>query len=310
VDMRVTSQSQVLRATANLQRQAAARNRTTDEMSSGIKLQKPSDNPTEFLIVTDAKSKHAELEGYVGSIAGATQFLNESVSTLTDANTLLTRVRTIASEANNSQNDQRQLESYAQEIDGILTRMIDIGNSSSDGRYLFAGAQTQTKPFSIATTNASGTPSAIGYSGSIERSRANIGPDQTVDTQYDGSRIFQNADGDVYKSLIDLRDQLRDTSLTNSQRTQALTTTMSNLEKSSDSILQAVGEQSTSLENLQALSSRFTDVKLSKEIRSNELEATDYSQAVVSYQSQETLYQALMATTSKMFSTSLLNFLQ
>src|SRR5581483_9261401 len=111
-----------------------------------------------------------------------------------------------------------------------------------DGQYIFGGTATQTPPFAVTAQNANGRPTAIAYQGAAERARALVGPGQTVDTQYTGSQVFQSA-GDVFQSLIALRDTLNDSSLTADARNQALTQQLGQLQSARTGILQTVGEQ-------------------------------------------------------------------
>ena len=197
----------------------------------------------------------------------------------------------------------------ASEVDGLIDRVLKAANSQPDGKSVFAGTAITTAPFRVATTDAQGRPATIAYDGAPERTRALTGPNQTVDTRYTGTEVFQQPGADVFQSLIGLRDALRDTSLSAVDRSAAFQTRIASLDAARDGIADVTAEQASALATLQSIESLTSDVKLTADARIGDLSGTDFAEAVVKMQENETALQAIYATTAKLLSPGLLDFI-
>lgn len=116
---------------------------------------------------------------------------------------------------------------------------------------------------------------------------------------------------DAFQALIALRDDLRNTrGLNSTAQIASISSRVGELERVHAGILDAVGKQSVSLQNLDALEQRIGDVKLEMQKHSTELESVDLSEAVLGLQNQQTLLQLTFASAARIFDQSLLNFLK
>jgi flagellin-like hook-associated protein FlgL len=151
------------------------------------------------------------------------------------------------------------------------------------------------------------------YDGSTDRSRTITGRGTTVDTRYVGSEVFQQPGADTFASLIKLRDALRGANIPpGSSYNQQITQSISDLNAARTAVGEATGEQSSNLATLDALQKLIGDTQLDVTARANELESTDYSEAVVKLQEQQTALQAIYAVTARIADTNtgLLDFIR
>lgn len=308
MDVRVTNQTQSNNAIGYLRRQQAAQAKYEDQVSSGIKLKRPSDDPGRYPALAQAKADALRFDTYAGTMADATTTLNGSAGALGEANTVLTRARQIGLEAVNSSTDPQGYAALASEVDGLISRMVAAGNTQVDGGYVFGGTRSDTPPFA-AVTGPTGL-TAVTYQGATDRARALIGPNQTVDTRYDGADVFQRAGAGAFASLIGLRDALRDPAVTGPAKSAAVTAQLAQVEKARDAVGDATAEQASSLATLDSLKTRMTDLSTTANARVGELEGTDYVEAVVRMKELDTAMQATMAVTAKILSPSLLDFIR
>lgn len=312
MNVRVTNQTQTSNAIAYMRQRGIDLAKYQDQVSSGYRVKLPSDDPSVFVSLTQAKAASARLDSYSQNVSDSTSVLNSGVSTLQDVNSALTRARQIALEgADASSNaDPNSTAALASEVDGIIDAVLRSANSQPDGKSLFAGTAITTQPFRVATTDASGRPATIAYDGAAERARVTTGPNQTTDTRYDGSQVFQQSGADVFQSLIALRDQLRDTTLTGPARAQAFQQRVTDIDAARNAVNGAVAEQSSSLATLESVQKLTDDVKLNADERIGQVAGTDYAEAVVKMQEQETALQAIYATTSRLLQPGLLDFIR
>jgi flagellar hook-associated protein 3 FlgL len=310
VDLRVTGLMQANQAVASLRSSAARQSALQQAIATGARVRQPSDDPVAYLGARRADALNDRLAVYQTTTGDATNDLNASVSALQDGSQLLTQASSLASQGINASTDPSSYGALASQVDSLIDRMLALGNTQVDGRYLYGGTATQTPPFAVTTRGVDGRPTAISYQGAADRARALIGPGQTADTHYAGSQVFQSGGADVFQALISLRDTLNDTSLSPTARAAALTQQMGQLQTARTAVLQTVGEQSATLESLQAVQTRLSDVQLSAQARSGDLVSTDYASAVIRLQEEQTTYQAALSMAAKTFSTGLMDFLR
>jgi len=306
----VTGQTQVNNAIANLRRQQADANKFSDQISTGLRVKVASDAPAAYASAAVAKSASKRAGTYQDTLNDATTDLNAGVSVLQETSDALTKASELAIDGASGTIDANGFEALATEVDSLISRTLTAANQQQDGRYIFGGTATDTPPFSVGTLDANGRPATIAYNGATERARALVSKSQTVDNRYVGSEVFQATGQDVFGALIGLRDDLRNSSLTESQKTAAVSARLADIQNARSRVGQVMGEQSGNLAGMEAIQTRLTDLKLNADTRAGDLEGADYAAAVVGLKQQETSFEATIGVIGRMNQTSLLDFLR
>ena len=311
MNVRVTNLTQANEAIAYIQQQSAALAQVQNEVSTGIRVNVPSDDPSAFAQISQVKAASARLTTYTQNISSATDTLNNSVSTLSDVNDLLVQAQQLAQQgANAGTNSQTDRNALATQVNSLITRALNDANANPDGKPLYAGTATNTTPFTVATTNANGQPETIAYNGAAQSASVITGQGQTVNTRYVGSAVFQQSGADVFQALVGLRDDLQNTALSDTALSQSLNQRISQITAARSAIQNVTGEQSGSLATLQTLSNSVSNAQLADQTRLGDLQGTDYAAAVVQMQQNQTALQAIYATTAQLLQPGFLSFLQ
>jgi flagellar hook-associated protein 3 FlgL len=303
----------------NTQRTLASMARLQDQVASGVRWQRPSDGPAEMVRVLKNRYDDARLSTHLATIRDATNTLDASSTALTDAKNVLTRAKEIALQAaNTATSDPSADEALAQEIDGALTELLRIANRKlPDGQSLFAGTATQTTPFVVTATDASGRPTQIEYQGTDESSQVLIGPGETLDTLISG-HVFRLPSGgtsgsaaDAFQVLMNLRDDIRNTrGLSKTDRNAALTQHLDELDRAVNKVLDAVGTQGVQSELLTQWRDRVSDIQLTLRKQNDELESVDVAAAITELTQFQNLYQISLSLIQQINSLSLADFLK
>ncbi len=311
MNLRVSSLTQSNNAVANIRARSSELAKFQEQISSGVRVARASDDPGSYPALAQARAAADRLTSYSQTVADATSVLNAGVNVLQDVNDVLVRARQIALEAGNAttEGEPTSREALATELDGMIGRALTAANSRPDGKTLFAGTAFATPPFRVATTDASGRPATIAYDGSTDRTRTITGRGTTVDTRYVGSEVFQQSGADVFASLIALRDTLRGTLPVGTTYSQAITQQLTDVDAARTVVGESVGEQASNLATLEALQTLIGDAQLDTAARANELEGTDFAEAIVKVREQETALQAIYAVTAKLADPGLLAFI-
>jgi flagellin-like hook-associated protein FlgL len=179
--MRVTNTMTFNNAVSNMQKQHARLFEVQQQVAAGKTLQRPSDDPIGTRRVLDLRSTLAAVEQYKRNRHPITNLLQTTETSLNDVQTLVLRARSIALNAiNDTVNaDNRRL--MATEVGSLFTHALQIGNTSVNGRYIFAG-HTNTQPPFTATATTTNTASGFANSGTLT-------PLATADLIIDGEQI-------------------------------------------------------------------------------------------------------------------------
>ncbi|MCS7167833.1 MAG: hypothetical protein RMI91_06665 [Gemmatales bacterium] len=115
---------------------------------------------------------------------------------------------------------------------------------------------------------------------------------------------------DLFTALIHLRDELENSRrLPAAGQTQALSRMITALDAVHQTILHALGEQSTGLASLDMLEEHLEQVKLSLQFQLGRIEEADLAELVVRLQAQQNLLTLLLGATAQILQPNLLDFL-
>lgn len=113
-----------------------------NQLSSGKKIHKPSDDPVGTTRVIKVKTDIAENLQYKENARDAKSWIEVSESSLMDTKDILQRVRELAVQAANGTNTEEETTKIAKEIDSLLEELVVNSNSTIAGRHLFSGFNT------------------------------------------------------------------------------------------------------------------------------------------------------------------------
>lgn len=173
------------------------------QLSSQKKFSKVSEDPVGARVAMRLRTDLARTAEWRENIDRSLATMASSDSTMGEMSQVLTQVKQAAVTGASANQDASSRRALAQGVDALLARMVDLGNTVHDGRYLFAGTATVgDAPFAA---NADG--SAIDYRGTLDRAEVRIGPSTVLPINDDGHRLLKEP-ADVFAALIGLREAL------------------------------------------------------------------------------------------------------
>lgn len=139
----------------------------TSQISSGLAVQQPSDNPdavTEILQTQNALAANKQIQTNLGSV---TAEVNTADSALQSAIQQLTSAITLATQGASSVQTAQSRATLAQQVSGIQQALVGIAQTQVNGRYIFSGDQDSQAPYAIDSTQPEGVQQLV--SGSSTR---------------------------------------------------------------------------------------------------------------------------------------------
>ncbi|KIX13304.1 hypothetical protein [Dethiosulfatarculus sandiegensis] len=113
---------------------------------TGNKVNAPSEAPS--LAVTILNSRHSlfEIEQFGSNLSEAKQWLSTSETSMQSIVDTFKRAKVVAEKMATGTYDLSQRRSTASEIHNILEQIISLSNTRVNGRYIFAGSNTENRP--------------------------------------------------------------------------------------------------------------------------------------------------------------------
>ncbi|QEG23379.1 flagellar hook-associated protein FlgL [Mariniblastus fucicola] len=164
-----------------------------EQISSGVKLQRPSDDPIAFRQVTSLTSRLTELAADQQSLSSAKSVLSASVVQIQDFGSIISQAKGLAQQGIQAL-DNNEREALALEVDGLFNQLKDISQATFDAAFIYGGTRSDHTPFSFGEPTSDGGPLSVTYHGSENNSRAYVGEAVSVDTYYSGQEVFSNPD--------------------------------------------------------------------------------------------------------------------
>ncbi|MFT5520441.1 MAG: flagellar hook-associated protein 3 FlgL [Enterobacterales bacterium] len=162
-------------------------NRTQKQISTGLKVITPSDDPIATISIINLEQEIALTERYIANNDIATANLNIEEATLQSTTDILQRVRELILSGGNATYGDRERNSLAVEMKQLLGQLVGLANfKNSSGDYLFSGHKINATPF---TQSPSGSYEYNGDQGSREVQISTSSQLAMNDSGYD---VFQN----------------------------------------------------------------------------------------------------------------------
>jgi len=185
-------------------------NNTQQQISLGKRIINPSDDPAGSVQLLDLSQALSRLEQFQTNNDYAVNRLSTSEATLQSVTDNFQRVREIAIQGFNEGNTLTDKQSLAEEMFQRLDEMIALANTKdANGDYLYAGFNTQTKPFT--GTSDSGV---FGYQGDQSQRFIEISEGRSLADGNSGAEVFfnlQDKNGnpkDIFSTLYALATDL------------------------------------------------------------------------------------------------------
>ena len=201
--MRVSTAQFYQFSTNNMGRLQSDVTKQTEYLSTGKQVLTAKDAPVSNLSLLGFKEELMSIERFNKNITQAESRNNRQEVALSNAQDILLQVKDLVIQANNGSYSEEEFTSLSQQLNSSLDQLLDVGNTKSEsGEYIFAGYQSQQRPFSIAPDN------SVSYSGDSGQSELQIAQSIRVAINQPGDDVFMLTDNVVGDFLPTYTDNL------------------------------------------------------------------------------------------------------
>lgn len=115
--------------------------------ATGIKLNKPSDDPASIRPVITTRSQIRSAERYLDTMGVSLDKMEATDGHLNHVENILQRVKEITINSINGTMTTADMAVFADEVKHLRQELLDAANGTVDGKYIFSGYQENVKPF-------------------------------------------------------------------------------------------------------------------------------------------------------------------
>lgn len=182
--MRVSTQGSFLAGLTAMQRLQVALDQTQQQISSGRRILKPSDDPIAASRSLELREAISRLTQFDRNGGVTTNRLAQEESALTSVNNVLQRVRELALQANNGTQSNESRSQIGAEMRQLLDNLVQIANQKDgNGQYMFSGYLEEVAPVTR-------TAGGYSYNGDQGRRLIQVGESRQVADGDPGSDVF------------------------------------------------------------------------------------------------------------------------
>lgn len=308
--MRITNNTLNNGFLRNLSRNLKQMQKYQNQLSSGKLVSRPSDDPLLVGKIMSMDNNIALNEQYNSNISDTIGWTKTQDTALGDATKSLQRIKDLIIYGANSTLSETDREAINSEVKATVDGLVDVLNTNFDGRYVFGGQMTLSKPFSI------GNDGALTYDGDSNNVQREISQGVVVDLITDGKKLMsaENVTGDnqdLGKLLSKVVDILGD--FDNKGGTDALTGEnglLGDMEKHIDNVVRVRTQIGAIHNRLESAEGRNQSENLNLKELLSEREDIDVAEKYMEFMVMKATYSASLSIGAQILQPSLLDYLR
>jgi len=283
--------------TADIQQSEQALQTALQQVSTGKRVNLPSDDPTASAALVQNLTQYANDDQYTANADSALSQAQAADQALSQTVTLLNQAISLGTEGANSTTSSSQKQEIATQVEGILSSVASQANATFSGVSLFGGTANANVAF---TSDGSG---GYTYNGNSDVNYVAVGATLNVQTNVPGNQIFQQSGASALGSLQQLATALTSgTSAEIGTATDAVTSAL-------DYVSQQHAIYGNSINQLTAQQTYLSQDQVTLTSQQQSLVGIDTATAAENLAQAETQNSAILEAAAKVLPTTLLNYL-
>jgi flagellar hook-associated protein 3 FlgL len=173
-----------------LARHTEALARLQEQASTGSRVNRPSDDPSNAYRILMLDTEKNTLESYLNTLADISSMLETGSSVVQQMASVIGQTRVNVTQITSGIYDQESRDRTAEAINDLLEQLVQLANTKYSGQYLFSGSDTGEVPYAVELTD--GEITAVTYQGSLEKLSATVAPGISSSAYHVGEELFSS----------------------------------------------------------------------------------------------------------------------
>jgi flagellar hook-associated protein 3 FlgL len=302
---RVTQQMTAQDLLSNINQAMNRIDTTQEELSTGKKINQPSDNPYGTSLALQLNNQIANLNSYSNNVTDGTGWAQAGNAALTDITGAVQRIRELVVQASNGTQTQADMSADADEVSQLIDQIKQDANTQYNGQYIFSGSATSTAPYQAGANDA--------YAGDTGQVTRTIGPNTSIGVNADLSSVLGTGqttggqpagDGKLLNTLRNIVDDMQ------SGNSGALSANdLAQLDTNMGSLNGLTANLGATSDRLQMAASRIQSLQASDAQSLSDTQDADMAQTEVDFSTEQAALTAALQAGAHIVQQSLMDFL-
>lgn len=302
---RITQQMTAQNLLSNINQALDRIDTTQQELSTGRKINQPSDNPYGTSLALQLNNQIANLNSYSNNVTDGTGWAQAGNAALSDITNAVQRIRELVVQASNGTQTQADMTAGAAEVNQLIDQIKQDANTQYNGQYIFSGSATTTAPYSSGSGDA--------YAGDTGQVTRQIGPNSSLAVNANLSSVLGTGqtvsgqpagDGKLLNTLRNIVDDMK------SGNANALSATdLSQLDTNFGNLNGLTADMGATTDRLQMAASRIQTLQASDAQSLSNTQDADMAATEVNFSTEQAALTAALQAGAHIVQQSLMDFL-
>lgn len=313
--MRVTNNMMVQGFLRNLNTNSTMMSTYQDQLTSGKRINKLSDDPIGIMSVLDNRAKLSKLAQHTSTINNGVSWLEQSETSLREMNDMLSQIYEKTVYAANGTMSDTDKAAIGTLVGQLKDHLVQLGNATYGGRYIFGGYNTTQAPFvvdsggnllyngiNLADTTVPAATIAALQGQNIDFS---TGANLTTTVNVTGVAVMGTGTDNLYQILTDLQTAMN---------TGASSTTIGGfvdkLQGKQQDVLSLLADVGGRQNRLDTMSESNADNEINYTALLSKVEDIDQAYTTMQFKMAEAIYRASLSVGAQTIQPTLLDFIK
>jgi flagellar hook-associated protein 3 FlgL len=323
MSLRVTQSMMNTQLLRNVSNNLVRMNNLQNQLSTGMKINKPSDDPVGITFSLRYRTELDSNNQYLDNVSSSLSMLEYTDSTIGQASEVMARARVLLVQGSNGTLEQTSLTAIKTEISQLYNQMVEISNSQFNGKQVYNGENTNVKPYPVTTLEETADVNAVppklkayqvaSDGGSI---KYELSPGMSMAINITGNEVFgeqvdpnaspeeMNKSDNVFLLLQRAFDSL------DSGDQEGVSNLLGQIDSRVSKMLTTRAEVGARMNRVEIIQNRLSEVDINLQSVLSKTEDADMAEVITNMKTEENVYQASLSVGAQIIRPSLVDFLR
>lgn len=295
--MRITNNMLSQNLLRNLESAQGRMDQLQNQLSSGLRISRPSDDPVGIQNAMRLKSNISSVEQWKKNADEALGYMNATDSTLGDMTSMLQRVRELTVQGANGTLSAGDKNNLAIEVDQISDQLHMMANTQIGSKYIFSGTATDKELITSGGT----------WQGNNQDVKFEVGNNSNLPISVNGNNLFGDTTtipSGIFTTLGALSTALKTNDST------GIDIALGNIDTNINNVIALRSDLGARTNRMTALRGQLDSTAINLQANLSSIQDADMAKTITDFTSQQNVYKAALAVGAKIIQPSLVDFMR
>ncbi len=270
-----------------------------NQLSSGSRILKPSDDPVAVQNALRLKNSISAVEQWKSNADEAIQYMNNCGGVLENISSILQRVRELSVQGANGTLSAEDRNAVSLEVDQLQEQLRLAANTQVGSKYIFSGTQTNKELQKWDGVNWS-------WQGNDQEIRFEVGSNVSLPISVNGQTLFKTPLTGIpgmFETLSSLSTALK------TNDTVAVADSLKNIDGNIDNVIAHLADLGARTNRMTLLREQMDTMSLNLQQNLSDIQDADIAKTMIDFTNSENVYKAALSVGARIIQPSLVDFI-